>query len=73
VVLVDPHDLTAHPAGNLAQLALLISRGLIDGSDAKIDIYLIDKSQAAKVLQELKVSWRKSAHTPRKGEAPLDE
>jgi len=32
-----------------------------------------DLSQAAKLLQELKVSWRKSAHTPRKGEAPFDE
>ena len=36
VVLVDLDDIAAHAAGDLAQLALLIGRGLIDGGDAKV-------------------------------------
>src|SRR5262249_49024786 len=37
VILVDLDDLTAHAARDLAQLALLIGRGLFDGADTKVD------------------------------------
>ena len=37
VVPVDPDDLTAHAGGDLAQLALLIGRGLVDGGNAEIE------------------------------------
>jgi hypothetical protein len=37
VVLVDLDDLTAHAVGDLAQFALLIDRGLIQGGDSKVD------------------------------------
>src|SRR5262249_53145645 len=37
VILVDPDDLAPHPAHDLAQLAFLIGRGLIDCTDAEID------------------------------------
>jgi hypothetical protein len=36
VILVDLDDLAAHAAGDLAQLALLISSRLIDCADAKV-------------------------------------
>ena len=31
VILVDAHDLPTGPLGNLAQLALLVGRGLVEG------------------------------------------
>src|SRR5262245_11315364 len=37
MILVDPDDLAAHPTRDLAQLAFLIGRGLIDRTDAEID------------------------------------
>src|ERR1700755_1076147 len=37
MILVDPDDLAAHPTSDLAQLAFLIGRGLIDRTDAEID------------------------------------
>src|SRR5262249_30342565 len=37
VILVDLDDLTAHAAGDLAQLALLIGGGLVEGADAKVE------------------------------------
>jgi hypothetical protein len=37
VILVNLDYLTAHAAGDLAQLALLIGRGLIEGGDSEID------------------------------------
>jgi hypothetical protein len=37
VILVDLDDLTAHPAGNLAEFALLIGCRLVDGADAKVE------------------------------------
>jgi hypothetical protein len=37
MILVDPDNLAAHPTRDLAQLAFLIGRGLIDRADAEID------------------------------------
>src|SRR5215510_9021573 len=37
MILVDPDDLAAHPTRDLAQLAFLIGRGLIDRTDPEID------------------------------------
>jgi hypothetical protein len=37
VILVDLDDLASHPAGDLAQLALLVRRRLIDGAHAEIE------------------------------------
>ncbi len=37
VILVDLDDLAAHPAGDLAQLALLVGRGLVDRGNPKIE------------------------------------
>src|SRR4029077_8797948 len=37
VILVDLDNLTAHAAGDLAQLALLVGRRLIEGADAKVE------------------------------------
>jgi hypothetical protein len=37
VIFVDFGDFTAHSAGNLAKLTLLIGRGLVDGADAKVE------------------------------------
>jgi hypothetical protein len=37
MILVDPDDLAAHPTRDLAQLAFLFGRGLIDRTDAQID------------------------------------
>ena len=37
MVPVDLDDLAAPAAGDLAQLALLVGRGLLDGADAKVD------------------------------------
>jgi hypothetical protein len=37
VVAVNLDDLAAHAASDLAQLAFLIGRGLINGADAKIE------------------------------------
>src|SRR4029077_1973325 len=37
VILVDFDNLAAHAAGDLAQLALLVGRGLIEGRDAKVE------------------------------------
>ena len=37
VILVDLDDLAAHAAGDLAQLALLVGRRLIDGAHAEIE------------------------------------
>ena len=36
VVFVDLDDLAAHAAGDIAQLALLVGRGLIDRRDPEI-------------------------------------
>ena len=36
VILVNLDDITTHSAGNLAQLALLIGRGLIESGDSEI-------------------------------------
>jgi hypothetical protein len=38
MILVDPDDLAAHPTRDLAQLAFLIGRGLIDRTDAEIEL-----------------------------------
>src|SRR5207302_8257605 len=37
MILVDPDDLAAHPTRDLAQLAFLIGRSLIDRTDAEIE------------------------------------
>src|SRR5262249_3438915 len=37
VVPVDLDNLAAHATSDLAQLALLVGRGLFDGADAKVD------------------------------------
>src|SRR5262249_48988729 len=37
MILVDLDDLTAHPTGDLAQLAFLIGRGLFNRTDAEVD------------------------------------
>jgi hypothetical protein len=37
LILVDLDDLTAHTAGDLAQLVLLIDRRLIDGRNPKVE------------------------------------
>jgi hypothetical protein len=37
VILVDVGDLAPHALGNLAQLALLVGRGLVDGADAQVE------------------------------------
>ena len=37
VILVDLDDLAAHATSDLAQLALLVGRGLFDGADAEVD------------------------------------
>src|SRR5262245_29513025 len=37
MILVDPDNLAAHPTRDLAQLAFLIGRGLIDRTDPEID------------------------------------
>src|SRR5262249_52199452 len=37
VVLVDADDLTAHAAGDLPQLSLLIGRGLVCGGNPKVE------------------------------------
>jgi hypothetical protein len=37
VVLVDLDHLAAHAGGDLAQLALLIGRGLVDGGNAQVE------------------------------------
>src|SRR6516225_2380959 len=37
VVPVDLDDLAAHATSDLAQLALLVGRGLFDGADAEVD------------------------------------
>jgi len=44
MILVDPDDLAAHPTRDLAQLAFLIGRGLIDRTDPEID----NRSSAAR-------------------------
>src|SRR5258707_14485199 len=36
VILVDLDDIAAHPSGDLAQLSLLIDRGLIDSGNSQI-------------------------------------
>jgi hypothetical protein len=35
--LVDVHDVAAHAAGHVTELALLIGRGLIQGRDTEIE------------------------------------
>jgi hypothetical protein len=37
VVLVDPDNLAAHTRGDLAQLALLVGRRLVDSGNAKVE------------------------------------
>src|SRR5262249_15844705 len=37
VILVDTDDLAAHAAGNLAQLPLLVGRGLVGGRNSQVE------------------------------------